>query len=90
LQEMVETVGLELMTHHPVIEPVSAHAGNGNFLSRDRPAKAGPAASGDEFRDPPEARKPRFPRTNCEIACEGPNPKTGWWDHQGPNPGPDD
>ena len=26
---MVEVVGLELETHHPVIEPVSAKAGNG-------------------------------------------------------------
>jgi hypothetical protein len=28
---MVEVIGLELETHHPVIEPVSAMAGNGNF-----------------------------------------------------------
>jgi hypothetical protein len=28
---MVEEIGLELETHHPVIEPVSAIAGNGNF-----------------------------------------------------------
>ena len=26
---MVEVIGLELETHHPVIEPVSARAGNG-------------------------------------------------------------
>jgi hypothetical protein len=87
---VVELVGLKLGTHHPVVEPVSACAGNGNFLRRDRPAKAGPAASRDQFRDAPEARKPRFPRTNYEITCEGPNPKTGWWAHQGSNLGPDD
>jgi hypothetical protein len=33
----VEVVGLKLMTHHPVIEPVCARAGNGNFQHRDRP-----------------------------------------------------
>jgi hypothetical protein len=27
----------------------------------------------------PEAIKPRFPRTNCEIACEALNSKSGWW-----------
>jgi hypothetical protein len=74
-----ETIGLELVTHSPIIKPVSACAGNGKFPSGDRPAKAGPAASGDEFRDAPKARKPRFLRSKCEIACEGPNPKTGWW-----------
>jgi hypothetical protein len=82
--------GLKLGTHHPVIEPVSTGAGNGNFLRGDRPAKAGPSASGDGLRDAPEARKPRFPRINCEITCEGPNPETGWWAHQGSNLGPDD
>jgi hypothetical protein len=66
----------KLRTDHPVLEPVSAYAGNGNFLRRDRPAKGGSSPSRDRFRD---ARKPRFPRTNCEIACEGLNPKTGWW-----------
>jgi hypothetical protein len=30
------TVGLELGTHHPVIEPVSAYAGNGISDRRDR------------------------------------------------------
>jgi hypothetical protein len=80
---VVELVGLKLGTHHPVIEPVSTGAGNGNFLRGDRPAKAGPSASRDGLRDAPEARKPRFPRTNCEITCEGPNPETGWWAHQG-------
>jgi hypothetical protein len=57
----VELVGLKLGTHHPVIEPVSTGAGNGNFLRGDRPAKAGPSASRDGLRDAPEARKPRFP-----------------------------
>src|SRR3977135_4509471 len=33
-------------------------AGNGNFLRRDRPAKAGSSSSRDRFRDTPEARKP--------------------------------
>ena len=28
---MVEVAGLKLETHHPVIEPVSTRAGNGNF-----------------------------------------------------------
>ena len=87
---MVEIVGLKLVTHHPVFEPFSARAGNGNFLRRDRLAKAGSSPSRDRFRDAPEARKPRFPRTNCEIACEALNPKTGWWAHQGSNLGPDD
>src|ERR1700682_3920972 len=64
-------------------------AGNGNFLRRDRPAKAGSSPSRDRFRDTPEARKPRFPRTNCEIACEGLNPETGWWCAQSyANPSP--
>jgi len=82
--------GLKLRTHHPVIEPVSTGAGNGNFLRGDRPAKAGPSAGRDGLRDAPEARKPRSPRINCEITCEGPNPETGWWAHQGSNLGPDD
>jgi len=64
--------GLELETYHPVIEPVSTCAGNGLFLRGDRPAKAGPTASRDQIRDAPEARKPRFPRTNCGSTCEGP------------------
>jgi hypothetical protein len=63
-------------------------AGNGNFPRRDRPAKAGSSPSRDTLRDAPEARKPRFPRAKCEITCEGPNPKTGWWRHQGSNLGP--
>jgi hypothetical protein len=54
-------------------------AGNGVLLRRDRPAKAGSSPSRDKSRDAPEVRKLRHPRTNCEIACEGPNPKTGWW-----------
>jgi hypothetical protein len=28
---VVEVVGHKLETHHPVIEPVSTRAGNGNF-----------------------------------------------------------
>jgi hypothetical protein len=52
-------------------------AGNGNFPRRDRPAKAGSSPSRDGFRDAPEAGKPRFSRTNCQITCEGPNPKGG-------------
>jgi hypothetical protein len=64
-------------------------AGNGVLLRRDRPAKAGSSPNRDRFRDAPKVRKLRHPRTNCEIACEGPNPKTGWWAHQGSNLGPD-
>ena len=67
---MVELVGLKLGTHHPVIEPVSTGAGNGNFLRGDRPAKAGPSASRDGLRDAPEARKPRFPRTIARLLAK--------------------
>ena len=34
---MVETLGLELVTHHPVIKPVSAHSRERNFKPQDRP-----------------------------------------------------
>jgi hypothetical protein len=47
---------------HPVIEPVSARAGNGNFQRRDRPAEVGSTPSRDGFGDAPETRKPPFPR----------------------------
>jgi hypothetical protein len=58
---VVETVGLKLGTYHPVTEPVSACTGNGNFLRRDRPAKAGSSPGRDKFRDAREARKPPIP-----------------------------
>ena len=32
---MVEVIGLKLWTHHPVIEPVSVRAGNGNLRCGD-------------------------------------------------------
>jgi hypothetical protein len=76
---VVEVVGLKLVTHHPVIEPVSARAGNGNFQCRDRPAKAGSSPSRDGVGDAQGARKPPFPRYKCEKACESLSPTTGWW-----------
>ena len=36
---MVETVGLELETHHPVIEPFSASRRERKFLMQRQPAK---------------------------------------------------
>jgi hypothetical protein len=76
--------GVELVgsNSRPTSQPSNQsppRAGNGNFPRRDRPAKAGSSPSRDTLRDAPEARKPRFPRAKCEITCEGPNPKTGWW-----------
>jgi hypothetical protein len=63
---VVETVGLELGTHHPVIEPVSASAGNGNFRCRDRGAKSGFSLAGDRNRDYQKPAKARIARDKCE------------------------
>jgi hypothetical protein len=87
---VVELAGLKLGSTTQSSNRSPPCAGNGNFLRRNRPAEAGSSPSRDRFRGAPEARKPQSPRTNCEIACEGLTPKTGWWAHQGSNLGPDD
>jgi hypothetical protein len=63
---VVETVGLELGTHHPVIEPVSARARNGNFRCRDRGAKPGVSLAGDGYRDYQKRAKARVAWEKCE------------------------
>ena len=63
---MVETVGLKLGTHHPVVQPVSARAGNGNLLCRDRGAKSGFSLGGDSYRDYQKQAKARMTREKCE------------------------
>ena len=68
---MVEVVGLKLATRHPVIEPVSACAGNGNFLRRDRPVQVGSTPSRDGFGDARETRKPPFPRAYPALCRNG-------------------
>jgi hypothetical protein len=55
------------------------------FPPQRHASKASSSPSRDKSSDAPEATKSRFPRTNCEIACEGPNPKTGWWRCSGTN-----
>jgi hypothetical protein len=53
----------------PASHRTGLRAGNGNFLRRDRPAKVDSSLA--ETDSETRARKPRFPRMNCEIACEG-------------------
>jgi hypothetical protein len=63
---VVEVVGLELETHHAVIEPVSACAGNGNFRCRDGGAKSGFSLAGDGYRDYQKRAKAPIWRRKCE------------------------
>jgi hypothetical protein len=67
----VEVVGLELETHHAVIEPVSPCAGNGNFRCRDRGAKSGFCLAGDGYRDYQKRAKAPF---GAEIAKTSTDP----------------
>jgi hypothetical protein len=57
---VVETVGLKLRTHHPVIEPVSASAGNGNFRCGDRGPKSGSPLGRDRYGDYEKRAKARI------------------------------
>jgi hypothetical protein len=57
---VVETVGLELRTHHPVIEPVSVSAGNGNFRCRDRGSKSASPLGRDRYGDYEKQAKARI------------------------------
>ena len=72
---MVETVGLELRTHHPVIEPLSTLAGNGNFRCGDKAAKSGFSLAGDGCRDYREWAKARITWGKYEDTRPSSNPE---------------
>jgi hypothetical protein len=76
---VVETVGLELWTHHPVVELVSIRAGNGIFQCRDSRANTATVRPRDPNGDSLDEQKPAVTRTKCGYSCKGPNPETGWW-----------
>jgi hypothetical protein len=75
----VETGAPELETHHSVIETGLRHA-PGTEIFQAETGRRKPAHHLTETdQRHAESEKARFPHTNYEIACEGPNPKTGWW-----------
>jgi hypothetical protein len=88
---VVEVVGLELETHHAVIEPVSACAGNGNFRCRDGGSKIRlfPRRETDT-ETTRSGQKPPFGAENAKTPTQVRYLETGWWAHQGSNLGSDD
>jgi hypothetical protein len=71
---VVETVGLELRTHHPVIEPVSGSAGNGNFRRGDGGPKSGSPVGRDRHGDYEKRAKARVSQEECEGTQPGSSP----------------
>ena len=71
----METVGLELETHHPVIESVSNGAGNGNFGCRDGATESGFLLAGDGCRDYQEWAKAPITWEKCEDTRPSSNPE---------------
>ena len=65
---VVETVGIELRTHHSVIEPVSATVRSGLFKRRDSGANSDFSLAGDRYRDYLNLPKARITREKCEDA----------------------
>jgi hypothetical protein len=57
---VVETVGLELVTHHPVIEPFSGQGRERNFRPRDRGENALYLLAETKCRDSHRYEKPLF------------------------------
>jgi hypothetical protein len=76
---VVKIVGLKLVTHHPVIEPVSDSApGTGIF----RPETMGEIAALPRTETGirlSEDEKPRQKRAFLDSLCKTPKRRTGWW-----------
>jgi hypothetical protein len=77
---VVEVVGLELVTHHPVIEPVSEiGVGNGIFRGRDGGWKSAFFVCRDRRRDEDELEEPAICGTNARFTGRVRYLKTAWW-----------
>ena len=87
---MVETVGLELKTQHPVVERVSNFPRNGNFRRRDRGSKSSIFRFQTVVETIQSAKKPAFRGDLARAPARVRALETGWWAHQGSNLGPDD
>jgi hypothetical protein len=87
---VVETVGLELRTHHPVFEPVSASAGNGNFRCGDTAQNLARLSAETNAETTRSGQKPAERRDIAKAPNQVRALETGWWAHQGSNLGPDD
>ena len=82
----METVGLKLVTHHPVIEPVSAPEPGTEICAAETEAKMPRLC---QLRLNPETRKvskkPPFQRNGCGQGERSSSPEIGWWARQGSN-----
>jgi hypothetical protein len=71
---VVETVGLELVTHHPVIEPFSGQGRERNFRPRDRGENALYLLAETKCRDSHRYEKPLFRRDRCDKGEQSSSP----------------
>ena len=88
---MVELVGLELVTHHPVIEPSLRQSRERKFLMQRQAGKNGlftPQRPVQRLAS--YTKSPHSSALNAIRASEVRALKTGWWAHQGSNLGPAD
>ena len=88
---VVETVGLELVTHHPVIEPSLRQSRERKFLMQRQAGKNGlftPQRPVQRLAS--YTKSPHSSALNAIRASEVRALKTGWWAHQGSNLGPAD
>jgi hypothetical protein len=77
---VVEVVGLKLVTHHPVIEPVSEiRVGNGIFRCRDGGSRSVFFVCRDWRGDENKLEKPAIRGTNAPITRGVRYLTTGWW-----------
>jgi hypothetical protein len=77
---MVEIVGHKLMTHHPVIEPVSITEPGTEIYDAETGAQTPPfclAETNPETRR--ECEKPAFWRNKRKKADRSLSPTTAWW-----------
>jgi hypothetical protein len=76
---VVETVGLELGTHHPIIEPISASRRERDFRPQRQGRKCRLFAGGDHVHRLVRFKKPLFWRENATRANKVRALETGWW-----------
>jgi hypothetical protein len=83
---MVEVVGLKLVTHHPVIEPVSATESGTEFFDAETEGPNPPFCLAEtDVETRTNSKKPAIRGTNARITRGVRYLKTGWWRQSGTN-----